>query len=173
MSTLKRFLLLGSIGVFLLAGLMVTAYPTMSGAAIASGCNSVTTYSWSNNCTVSQGNYSNDVYAIQLTLSIYAAPMKSPCHSYDLISLDGDFGTQTFNAVECFQSNNSLSVDGIVGPQTWGALRSTLFANPGNPKNGWDYYDNGNFRMWDSSGVWYYENATTFNYCQMNLSSPC
>jgi peptidoglycan hydrolase-like protein with peptidoglycan-binding domain len=36
--------------------------------------------------------------------------------------IDGDFGAGTKTAVESFQRSNHLSVDGIVGPQTWGKL---------------------------------------------------
>lgn len=32
---------------------------------------------------------------------------------------DGDFGTATENAAECFQEDNDLTVDGQVGGQTW------------------------------------------------------
>lgn len=35
---------------------------------------------------------------------------------------DGDFGSETLAAVKAFQKKSKLSVDGIVGPQTWGAL---------------------------------------------------
>lgn len=35
---------------------------------------------------------------------------------------DGDFGSGTENAVECFQEDNGLTVDGQVGGQTWAAL---------------------------------------------------
>lgn len=37
-------------------------------------------------------------------------------------TLDGVFGTNTANAVRTFQKENNLSVDGIVGPNTWNAL---------------------------------------------------
>ena len=36
--------------------------------------------------------------------------------------IDGIFGNQTLNAIRAFQRDNGLSVDGIVGPITWGAL---------------------------------------------------
>lgn len=38
----------------------------------------------------------------------------------------GVFGSETWNAVKEFQANNSLKVDGIVGPTTW----NTLFGSP-------------------------------------------
>ncbi len=50
---------------------------------------------------------------------------------YPITDLDGIFGPETERAVRAFQSENSLSVDGIVGPNTWDALfNSSGRANP-------------------------------------------
>jgi hypothetical protein len=40
------------------------------------------------------------------------------------IDVDGLFGTETEDRVEAFQAALALTIDGIVGPQTWTALRS-------------------------------------------------
>lgn len=173
MSYFKRFLLLGSIGVVLLAGLVWTSNTQGSSTAHASGCNTVATGSWSNNCTVSEGNISNFVYAIQV--------MIDDINNCGNLNADGNFGSLTFAAVECYQKSANLSVDGIVGPQTWGSLYSRLKLDYSS--GGWDYYHvwtNGGsyFRKLHTSGVWYvqpgwWNNSNNFNWCQVNLSSPC
>ena len=38
------------------------------------------------------------------------------------LDVDGKFGSGTKKAVQAFQKKKKLSVDGIVGPQTWAAL---------------------------------------------------
>jgi peptidoglycan hydrolase-like protein with peptidoglycan-binding domain len=38
------------------------------------------------------------------------------------VSADGEFGPETETAIRRFQAEHGLHVDGIVGPQTWGAL---------------------------------------------------
>jgi hypothetical protein len=49
--------------------------------------------------------------------------------------LDGQFGTKTEAAVMQFQRNNRLTVDGIVGNQTWAKLRDLL-----EPRQLWDMF---------------------------------
>jgi peptidoglycan hydrolase-like protein with peptidoglycan-binding domain len=48
----------------------------------------------------------------------------------DFTGIDGNFGPHTQSAVESFQSSAGLSVDGIIGPATWGALP----ADPNTPQ---------------------------------------
>ncbi|UWE03483.1 peptidoglycan-binding protein [Laceyella sacchari] len=40
------------------------------------------------------------------------------------VPADGIYGPVTKRAVQAFQKARGLAVDGIVGPQTWGALFS-------------------------------------------------
>jgi peptidoglycan hydrolase-like protein with peptidoglycan-binding domain len=42
------------------------------------------------------------------------------------VSVDGNFGTTTENAVRAFQQEKKLTVDGIVGSKTWTALVVTV-----------------------------------------------
>lgn len=44
------------------------------------------------------------------------------CSVGDPIQVDGDFGSETENAVCAFQKQYGLTVDGVVGPKTWEAL---------------------------------------------------
>jgi peptidoglycan hydrolase-like protein with peptidoglycan-binding domain len=62
--------------------------------------------------TQSTGNRGVDVQAIQYLLAHHGHPV-------DPI---GVFGPATNTAVRTFQSEHGLTVDGIVGPNTWGAL---------------------------------------------------
>lgn len=49
---------------------------------------------------------------------------------YVMGTADGEFGTNTYNAVKDFQRNNGLIADGIVGPKTWAELFSTNANGP-------------------------------------------
>jgi peptidoglycan hydrolase-like protein with peptidoglycan-binding domain len=62
------------------------------------------------------GNRGVDVLAIQYLLQ----------HHGQSVPTDGTFGSTTDTAVRAFQSARGLGVDGIVGPQSWGALVVTL-----------------------------------------------
>src|SRR5947209_8596428 len=68
--------------------------------------------------TIQSGSSGDDVKRLQRILVI----MKM----LDYTGIDGQFGSDTENAVKSFQQNNGLTVDGIVGAMTWAAL-------PGDP----------------------------------------
>ena len=61
---------------------------------------------------VLSGDWGHEVTAIQKLLRE---------RGYD-VRADGDFGPNTLSAVEAFQRDQGLDVDGIVGPQTWERL---------------------------------------------------
>ncbi|SFP01038.1 Peptidoglycan-binding (PGRP) domain of peptidoglycan hydrolases-containing protein [Amycolatopsis arida] len=66
--------------------------------------------------TQSKGNRGVDVLAVQYLLR----------HHRQGPPTDGVFGASTDTAVRGFQSAKGLGVDGIVGPNTWGALAVTV-----------------------------------------------
>jgi hypothetical protein len=47
---------------------------------------------------------------------------RRPPTSLPLLAMDGQFGPKTLARVTEFQRNNGLTVDGVVGPETWGRL---------------------------------------------------
>jgi peptidoglycan hydrolase-like protein with peptidoglycan-binding domain len=49
---------------------------------------------------------------------------------YDIGSVDGIFGSQTYHGVVAFQKVNNLTRDGIVGPRTWAALDRPAVPRP-------------------------------------------
>ena len=71
----------------------------------------------SNYPLLKQGSNNNFVFLLQFILNQNGANL----------NVDGIFGSQTLSAVRTFQQNNGLSVDGIVGPNTWKTL---LFLPP-------------------------------------------
>jgi peptidoglycan hydrolase-like protein with peptidoglycan-binding domain len=67
--------------------------------------------------TLSIGSTGQWVRELQYALNQYPYYVSGP-----YLSIDGDFGPKTRAGVMDFQSYYNLQVDGIVGPQTWGAL---------------------------------------------------
>jgi peptidoglycan hydrolase-like protein with peptidoglycan-binding domain len=63
---------------------------------------------------VQQGSQGNAVEAVQALLKA----------SGEGVSVDGDFGQATDGAVRDYQTQHNLTVDGVVGPQTWQSLLS-------------------------------------------------
>lgn len=63
---------------------------------------------------VSYGSKGDDVTELQKLLKN---------NGYTDLAVDGDFGDKTQAAVTNFQEKNGLAVDGIVGTNTWGALK--------------------------------------------------
>lgn len=51
------------------------------------------------------------------------------------LEVDGKFGTKTQNAVKSYQKNNGLSVDGIVGNNTWASLLGSSVKSSSNSEN--------------------------------------
>lgn len=43
-----------------------------------------------------------------------------------MVAVDGSFGPLTEGAVRAFQQQKGLAIDGVAGPQTWGALVITV-----------------------------------------------
>ncbi|MFE5207424.1 peptidoglycan-binding protein [Streptomyces sp. NPDC056600] len=62
--------------------------------------------------TVQSGSSGSAVKAAQTQLNVY---------NYGL-GVDGSFGTKTKSATTAFQSKHSLTVDGVIGPNTWRVL---------------------------------------------------
>ncbi len=66
--------------------------------------------------TVSQGATGERVRTIQYLLNQHGAAL----------TVDGQFGPATLAAVKSFQTAQQLSADGVVGPDTWGKLQTTV-----------------------------------------------
>jgi peptidoglycan hydrolase-like protein with peptidoglycan-binding domain len=155
----------------LILGASVAIPIATSGTAEAASCNTTATSDWSNNCLVSTSSYShsNFVVVIQTIVQIYDQD-----HCGPLIAIDGYYGSDTANAVKCWQSGHGLSADGVVGPQTWSSLGNALsyYTAVGS----YYYYIsqyNVDFRMNGTSKVWGYGGPYTGSqWTTMNTSTP-
>jgi len=76
--------------------------------------------------TYRPGDYGPPVYAIQYLLR---------AKGYTL-SVDGNYGPQTEGVVKSFQGDEGLTIDGIVGPNTWGKLVQGNTVKMGNSGDG-------------------------------------
>lgn len=75
--------------------------------------------------TIQNGSSGSLVVTLQSELDArYASKVfpNSPYNFHPPLAKDGAFGPNTANAVKDFQTKKGLSVDGVVGPQTWHAL---------------------------------------------------
>ena len=98
---------------------------------------------------VQYGSQGNDVKELQKILNQ---------NGYKLTE-DGIFGDNTLNAVRDYQKKNGLSVDGIVGTNTWGALSGgsnpttpTTNTSPTTDTNGFNY-DNFSYDAYQESDI--------------------
>ena len=80
-----------------------------------------TSYSWP---TYSRGDQSEAVYSIQYLLEQ---------QGYALQYHDGIYGSEVENTVAQFQQDSGLTVDGIVGPNTWEALYVPVVSSSDDP----------------------------------------
>lgn len=103
--------------------------------------------------TLKYGSSGDEVKKLQETLNAQG--------NYNLAT-DGKFGAKTQEAVKAYQKANGLSVDGIVGNNTWGALNkastpstapsTTPSATPTTPKFEYaDFAESDNVKKWDDS----------------------
>jgi peptidoglycan hydrolase-like protein with peptidoglycan-binding domain len=140
-----------------------------SGTAEAASCDTTATSTWASNCTVSSGAHSNMVVAIQILTWQLDQDECGP-----LIAIDGYFGSGTKAAVECWQSIHGLTVDGVVGPQTWESLETALTYN--SAVGSYYYYyneDHVDFRMNGTTKLWQYGGPYTGSqWTSMNTSTP-
>ncbi len=95
---------------------------------------------WQDNCVLRRfGTYARSAYTQGVQRILW-------CQSFDQgvtdinVFADGAFGPNTAASVREFQTANGLLVDGIVGPDTWGALFSKIAIIPDTSTNTSDSY---------------------------------
>jgi peptidoglycan hydrolase-like protein with peptidoglycan-binding domain len=113
-----RLVLLAALVALTLAGPSLAPAPAAAGQYGSElGCGATASHR-----TIQQGNTGKSVRHLQCLLNN---------RGYDL-AVDGVFGPKTARAVKDFQRDHGLTVDGIVGENTWYALHQKGF--PDKPK---------------------------------------
>ncbi len=104
---------------------------------------------------VGYGHVTSGGYVLGVQWNLWA-------HNINLGSsgVDGYFGSYTYNGVRSYQSMHGLSVDGVVGPQTWGNMRAHLICNYTTGTHMYYYfyapdYNKQAYYVWD--GCWWHE----------------
>lgn len=93
--------------------------PALSGTAKVGQILSVSTGNWTPvNPYQNFGPTYNTYYVRNIQLALKSSGIS--------VAVDGIYGSATRTAVRTFQSKKSLSVDGVVGPQTWSLMNSVL-----------------------------------------------
>jgi hypothetical protein len=86
-------------------------------------------------------------------------------HTGNSLERDGDFGKKTLKAVRAFQKQAGIKVDGIVGNQTWAALREGAPEMPGTDgRDPHTFVDEGKKARWlyETGIAWYYASSDEF-----------
>ncbi|MFE1770017.1 peptidoglycan-binding protein [Streptomyces sp. NPDC059008] len=105
-----------------LSGLLLALAPAASATPVeARGTTSVADASgfcgyYDGSATTRRGDHGDRVREIQCVINAWNGG--SP------LAVDGSFGPRTESWVVYFQDVNGLQVDGVVGPETWAALRA-------------------------------------------------
>lgn len=81
---------------------------------------------WNNNCTLRRfGTYATSAYTQGVQRILWCQGHDQGVTDLNAFA-DGIFGPNTAASVREFQTANSLLVDGIVGPETWGQMQGLL-----------------------------------------------
>ena len=100
------------IGIFAVTLVLLISFASISYASYSSSYSEPTTL-------IRKGSSGTGVKWVQDMLN----------HNGYSLTVDGAFGTKTYNAVVNFQKSKGLSVDGIVGPATRNALKNSAYSS--------------------------------------------
>lgn len=96
---------------------------------------SAMTGNWATNApTVGTGYTTTGKFVSAIQINLWAAG-----YSGTVGTIDGQYGTNTKNALISFQKKYGLTADGIAGSKTWGKMQSQL-VDRGIRADGWESY---------------------------------